>query len=154
MNLVINYLGEKIKVKKSEQVPKFLRIFPTIPKLEAKIMLDGSLEGSSRSVPTGRDVARKCRWNTRLCFLGPPQQCRCERQSKLSLCQWGGTASVLSSDSFLLLHCSSSCAFLWCDIVSSTRRLLASGSLFRGRQKITLDRNSIVNLEKSFLTAV
>lgn len=62
--------------------------------------------------------------------------------------------SVLSSDSFLLLHCSSSCAFLWCDIVSSTRRLLASGSLFRGRQKITLDRNSIVNLEKSFLTAV
>lgn len=61
MNPVRNYLREKIKVKKSEQVPKFLRIFPTIPKLEAKIMLDGSLEGSSRSAPTGRDVARKCR---------------------------------------------------------------------------------------------
>lgn len=98
-----------------------------VPNPKVKTMQKETLEGSSIPVSIGWDVVRKCRWKMGLCFLGPLQQCRCEERSKLSLCQWGGTLSTLLSGSFPLFHCSSLCAFLWCEVGSSTRRHLASG---------------------------
>lgn len=107
-----------------------LSCFWRVPNPEVKAMKRETLEGSSIPVPIGWDVVRKRRWKMSLCFLGPLQQCWCEERSKLSLCQWGGTVSTLSFCSFLLFHCSSLCAFLWCEVASNTRRHLASSLHF------------------------
>lgn len=74
-----------------------------VPKLEFKAMMKGCLGRSSRSVPKDWSVVRKCRWS--MCFLGPLQSCRCEKWSKLPLCQWRSIILACSFGSFLLFDC-------------------------------------------------
>lgn len=94
-----------------------------VPKLEFEATMKRCLGGSSRSIPTDLEVVRKCRWNMSLCFFGSLQPCRCEKWSQLPLCQWRSIILACSFGSFLLFDCSFLCALLWCETVSSTRRV-------------------------------